>query len=274
LQRHFNLVFLNFNNIIKSLPVYNLWFTTGFNVMSEKKDKMKKGTPTDFEKVVEVLGNPVRRRLIEKLSEAPDYTLRLSNELNIHQQLAAKHMKVLRNAELVDVIRQKSKKGADKNVFSLNKFYSLQIDFSPNLYNQRLISFNNPSLWTTADNYMDQLEDKVTDLGDEESGIDKINPLGNIVQSIDDELESLEKRRARLLYIRNLAMNASVQALDELDRKKRQVMHFILNQGSTTVNAISHHMQLSEKTIRDLVSDLENEDIVRRSGNMVYLDEL
>ena len=242
--------------------------------MSEKKDKMKKGTPTDFEKVVDVLGNPVRRRLIEKLSEAPDYTLRLSNELNIHQQLAAKHMKVLKNAELVDVIRQKSKKGADKNVFSLNKFYSLQIDFSPNLYNQRLISFNNPSLWTTADDYMDRLEDKVTDLGDEESGIDKINPLGNIVQSIDDELESLEKRRARLLYIRNLAMNASVQALDELDRKKRQVMHFILNQGSTTVNAISRHMNLREETIKDLVSDLENEDIVRRSGNMVYLVEL
>lgn len=235
---------------------------------------MQKGTPADFEKVVVVLGNPVRRRLIEKLSEGPDYTLRLSNELNIHQQLAAKHMKVLRNAELVDVVRQKSKKGADKNVFSLNKFYSLQIDFSPNLYNQRLISFNNPDLWATADNYMDRLEDKVTDLGEEESGIDKINPLGNIVQSIDDELESLEKRRARLLYIRNLAMNASVQALDELDRKKRQVMHFILNQGSTTVNAISRHMQLREEVIRDLVSDLENEDIVCRSGNMVYLVEL
>jgi predicted transcriptional regulator len=242
--------------------------------MSEKKDKMQKGTPADFEKVVVVLGNPVRRRLIEKLSEGPDYTLRLSNELNIHQQLAAKHMKVLRNAELVDVVRQKSKKGADKNVFSLNKFYSLQIDFSPYLYNQRLISFNNPDLWATADNYMDRLEDKVTDLGEEESGIDKINPLGNIVQSIDDELESLEKRRARLLYIRNLAMNASVQALDELDRKKRQVMHFILNQGSTTVNAISRHMQLREEVIRDLVSDLENEDIVRRSGNMVNLVEL
>jgi len=242
-------------------------------VMSEKKDKMKKGTPTDFELIVEVLGNPVRRRLIEKLSEAPDYTLRLSNELNIHQQLAAKHMKVLRNAQLVDVVRQKSKKGADKNVFSLNKFYSLQIDFSPNLYNQRLISFNNPDLWTTADNYMDKLEDKVIDLGEEGSGIDKINPLGNIVQSIDDELESLEKRRARLLYIRNLAMNASVKALDELDRKKRQVMHFILNQGSTTLGAISRHMQIREDVIKDLVSDLENEDIVRCTGNMVYLLE-
>ena len=121
---------------------------------------------------------------------------------------------------------------------------------------------------------MDKLEDKVTDLGEEGSGIDKINPLGNIVQSIDDELESLEKRRARLLYIRNLAMNASVKALDELDRKKRQVMHFILNQGSTTLGAISRHMQIREDVIKDLVSDLVDEDIVRCTGNMVYLVEL
>ena len=69
-------------------------------------------------------------------------------------------------------------------------------------------------------------------------------------------------------------MNASVKALDEMDRKKRQVMHFILNQGSTTIEAISRHMQLGESTVTDLVSDLENEDIIRRSGSMVYLVEL
>ncbi len=242
--------------------------------MYEEKSKMRKGTTTDFENVVAVLGNSVRRRLIKKLSEGPDYTLRLSNELNIHQQLAAKHMKVLRNAELVDVYRQKSQKGADKNMFSLNKFYSVQIDFSPNLYNQRLISFNNPSLWTTADNYMDRLEDQVSDLSEEDVDINNITPLGNIVQNVDDELESLEKRRARLLYIRNLAMNASVKALEELDRKKRQVMHFILNQGSTTIDAISSHMQLRETIIRDLLSELENESIIHRSGNLVTLVEL
>jgi predicted transcriptional regulator len=54
----------------------------------------------DFETVVGVLGNPVRRSIIRKLSEGPDYTLRLSNELNIAQQLAAKHLKIIRDAEL------------------------------------------------------------------------------------------------------------------------------------------------------------------------------
>jgi predicted transcriptional regulator len=241
--------------------------------MSDEKDRMRNVSGKDFEKVVDVIGNPVRRRIIQKLSEGPDYTLRLSNELNIHQQLASKHLKVIRNAELVDVVRQPSDKGADKNMFSLNKFYSLQIDFSPNLYNQRLISFNNPQLWISADHYMDKLEDEVMDLTDE-PGVDTINPLSHIVQNVDDELESLEKRRARLLYIRNLAMNASVQALEELDRKKRQIIHYVLNQGSATIESISRHMQLREQTIKDLVDDLEHEDILRQVGNMVTLAEI
>jgi predicted transcriptional regulator len=235
---------------------------------------MRQVSGKDFEKVVDVIGSPVRRRIIQKLSEGPDYTLRLSNELNIHQQLASKHLKVIRNAELVDVFRQPSDKGADKKMFSLNKFYSLQIDFSPNLYNQRLISFNNPHLWINADNYMDKLEDQVCELREEECGIDTINPLAQIVQSIDDELESLEKRRARLLYIRNLAMNASVQALEDLDRKKRQIIHFVLNQGSATIEGISRHMQIREQVIRDMVDDLEHDGILKDLGGIITLADI
>jgi predicted transcriptional regulator len=230
-------------------------------------------TKDDFETVVEVIGNPIRRRIIQKLSEGPDYTLRLSNELNINQQLASKHMNVIRNAELVDVIRQKSDKGPEKKMFSLNKFYSLQIDFSPSLYNERLISFNNPYLWIDADNFMDRLENQVNVISEEECGIDKINPLGQIVQAIDTELESLEKRRARLLYIRNLAMTSSTQALEELDRRKRQVMQYILNQGQTSIESISRHLQLREEIIKEIVKDLEDDELVATTGGMVYLIE-
>ena len=243
--------------------------------MAEDSDiSLRRITSGDFETVVEVIGNPIRRRIIQKLSEGPDYTLRLSNELNINQQLASKHMKIIRDAELVDVIRQKSDKGPEKKMFSLNKFYSLQIDFSPRLYNERLISFNNPYLWVDADNFMDRLENQVNEISEEECGIDKINPLGQIVQAIDNELESLEKRRARLLYIRNLAMNSSAEALEEVDRRKRQVMQHILNQGQVSIESISRHLQLREEIIRDIVNDLERDDLVATMGDMVYLVDL
>lgn len=231
----------------------------------------KKGQRKDFEAVVGVLGNPVRRNIIKKLSEGPDYTLRLSNELNINQQLAAKHLKVIQDAELVDVVRQKNPLGADKNVFHLNKFYSLQIDFSPSLYNERLISFNNPHQWIQEDNYMEKLEEQVKDIEDEELDVDDVPPLRQIVEMIDEELEGLEKRRARLLYIRNLALGAAQGALEELDRRKKQIVQRLVDLGPSTVEVLGKALQLSDTDIRDVLSELEKEGIVALDGSIVSL---
>ncbi len=228
----------------------------------------------DFETVVGVLGNPVRRSIIRKLSEGPDYTLRLSNELNIAQQLAAKHLKVIRDAELVDVVRQKSDRGADKNVFHLNKFYSLQIDFSPALYNERLISFNNPGQWIQQDNHMERLETQVKDIEEDSLDPDDVPPLSQIIQAIDDELDSIEKRRARLLYIRNLALEATHGALEEMDRRKKQLVHHIVDQGPTSVEMLSRTFDLREDVIRDVVTELQKEGLVRKENNMIYLRDL
>jgi predicted transcriptional regulator len=244
-------------------PVYNFRFTT---VPNKKKSQRK-----DFEAVVGVLGNPVRRNIIKKLSEGPDYTLRLSNELNINQQLAAKHLKVIQDAELVDVVRQKNPLGADKNVFHLNKFYSLQIDFSPSLYNERLISFNNPRQWIQEDNYMERLEEQVKDIEDEELDVDDVPPIRQIVEMIDEELEGLEKRRARLLYIRNLALSAAQGALEELDRRKKQIVQRLVDLGPSTVEALGKALQLNDTDVREVLSDLQKEGIVALEENMVSL---
>lgn len=238
--------------------------------LSKGKNK-RRITHGDFELVVDVLGNPTRRQIIRKLSEGPEYTLKLSNELNIGQQLASKHLKVIREAELVDVIREKSRKGADKNVFRLNKFYSLQIDFSPSLYNERLISFNNPTQWIQQDNYMERLEEKVQDIQEDEPDLETINPLGQIIHTIDEELEVLEKRRARLLYIRNLAVSATRDALGEVERRKQRLVSYIVDKGPTSIESLSRAFKLGDKTVRHIVSDLENEDLVRRENNIIHL---
>ncbi len=235
--------------------------------MSDKKG----GSRRDFETVIGILGNSVRRDIIKKLSQGPDYTLRMSNELNINQQLAAKHLKVIQDAELVDVVRQKSSLGADKNIFHLNKFYSLQIDFSPSLYNERLTSFNNPHHWIKEDDYMENLEEKVKDIEEERLGVDDVSPIRQIIQIVDDELDSLEKRRARLLYIRNLALGAAQSALEEVDRRKKQVIQHLVDLGPTSVEALSKAFQLDVDVVRDVVTELEKDDLVKNENNLVHL---
>jgi DeoR/GlpR family transcriptional regulator of sugar metabolism len=48
----------------------------------------------------------------------------------------------------------------------------------------------------------------------------------------------------------------------------------VLNQGTASIDEISRHMQLREQTIKDLVDDLEHEDILKRVGNFVTLSEI
>jgi predicted transcriptional regulator len=234
--------------------------------------EVKKIVRKDFETVVGILGNPVRRSIIKKLSQRPDYTLRLSNELNIAQQLAAKHLKIIQDAELVEVTREKSKFGANKNIFQLNKFYSLQIDFSPNLYNERLISLDNPNLWIQQGNYMDHLEEEVIDLKNEKLNVDDITPLRHIIQIIDEELENLEKRRARLLYIRNLALGATQGALEEVEYKKKQVIHYLVDQGPINIELLSKTLEMTEETVKDIIIELEKEGLLKTEGDIVYLE--
>ncbi|MBN1682430.1 ArsR family transcriptional regulator [Candidatus Bathyarchaeota archaeon] len=236
--------------------------------MSEVNKVVKK----DFETLVGILGNPVRRSIIKKLSQGPDYTLRLSNELNIAQQLAAKHLKIIQDAELVNVIREKSRFGADKNVFQINKFYSLQIDFSPNLYNERLISFNNPNHWIQQDNYMNQLEEQVINLDNDKINVDDISELKQVIQIIDEELESLEKRRARLLYIRNLALGATQEALEDVDYKKKQIIHYLVDQGPISIQLLSKTLDISEELVKDTIIKLESDGVVKIEGDIVFLE--
>jgi predicted transcriptional regulator len=245
-----------------------------FYLPEEKESipRMTKRTRGEFETVVGVLGNPIRRQIIRKLSEGPDYTLRLSNELNIDQQLATKHLKIIKDAELVDVVREKGDKGADKKLFSLNKFYSIQIDFSPSLYNERLISFNKPEPWGHQDSKMEHLESKINEIKEEE-GVERLNPLSEIVSVIDVELEQLEKRRARLLFIRNLAMNVSHQAIDELDRRKKQIVRTIIDQGATTIESLGRILGLGEYATINVIEYLEREELVKRVGNIVQLND-
>ena len=118
---------------------------------------------------------------------------------------------------------------------------------------------------------MERLEEQVKDMEEDRLDPDDITPLSQIIQTIDEELDSLEKRRARLLYIRNLALGAAQNALEEMDRRKKQVVHHIVDQGPTSVEVLSRTFQLREDMIRDIVTELEKEGLVQRENNIIQL---
>ena len=66
---------------------------------------------SELDAVLGTVENPIRRRIIARLSEEPNYQLQLSKELGISQQLVAKHLLTMEDAGLVSTIAQDSPRG-------------------------------------------------------------------------------------------------------------------------------------------------------------------
>ena len=48
----------------------------------------------ELNRILQVVENPVRKKIIKRLSQEPAYQLQLSKELGLGQSLVAKHLKI------------------------------------------------------------------------------------------------------------------------------------------------------------------------------------
>jgi predicted transcriptional regulator len=220
-----------------------------------------------------ILGNSTRRSILRKISEGPDYALRIADELGLGQQLVSKHLDIIQEAGLVDVYREKSPLGARRKMYTLNKYYSLRIDFSPNLYNEGLISFKEPLKDLREFKELRELKDLQEQIANERNKRGDIEPLGRLISEIDDKLDELEKRRAGLLYLRNRVMKETARSMESMDRGERRILHQIIDRGRASVERLSRNLRLREETIRGLLDELEEGDLVRKIDKRYELKE-
>src|SRR5713226_8892466 len=98
----------------------------------------------ELDSVLQVIENPVRRRIIKRLSQEPSYALQLSKELGPGQPLVAKHLSLMEKAGLVTSALASSPNGPERRRYSLAKRISITMDVAPHLFKERAISFNEP----------------------------------------------------------------------------------------------------------------------------------
>ena len=96
---------------------------------------------SELDAVLGTVENPIRRRIIAKLSDEPNYQLQLSKELGLSQQLVAKHLDTMEDAGFVSTIPQVSPRGPPRKEYLLKKSFSVTIDLAPNLFRARMFSF-------------------------------------------------------------------------------------------------------------------------------------
>jgi predicted transcriptional regulator len=213
----------------------------------------------ELDSVLQVMENPVRRKIIKRLSQEPAYALQLSKELGLGQPLVAKHLAAMENAGLVKTVSEDSPNGPRRKLYSLAKGISITMDVGPNLFIERGMAFEARPGKEKTTQEASHLRQKVQHAieGNDESK--RLSLLSEALDEVDRRIDKIEQERLELLGVRNLAMReASRVASKFAELDTRRVFFHILDEHDREVERISEALNLREFSVRSILEELED----------------
>ncbi len=214
---------------------------------------------SDLDAVLGTVENPIRRRIIAKLSQEPNYQLQLSKELGLSQQLVAKHLVTMEDAGLVSTKLEDSPRGPQRKEYILRKSISVTIDLAPSLFRARLFSFGNAP--GGKENEEDSLA--MAQFGDSlrfQDAPARLAPLAEFIGGVDRKLKEMEEERAVLLYLRNLAMREAARASTALGKAdRRKVLHYLMKEQRDGIGDLSASLGLQQQVVGEILEEIEKE---------------
>ena len=214
---------------------------------------------SDLDSILVAVENPVRRKILRRLSEEPGYQLQLSRELGLSQQLVAKHLDSMEDAGFVTSMLETSPRGPKRKEYLLRRSVSITIDFAPSLFRTRVFSFG-ASPGVAEDSESSALIARMNDALRSPDEAARIGPLGEIIADLDRKLREMEEERAVLLYLRNLAMTEAARASGAFrGRDRRKTLHYLLREQNDNLNRMSTTLGLREQIVGDILVEIEKE---------------
>jgi len=214
----------------------------------------------ELDSVLQVIENPIRRKIIKRLSQEPSYALQLSKELGLGQPLVAKHLSLMETAGLVTSALESSPNGPERRRYSLAKSISITMDVAPHLFKERAISFNTSPGGKTSKQANAPLDKRVREalaLPDEK---ERLSLISDVLSQIDSRIGTVEEERVGLLAVRNELMYEAARIVGSLkDHDTRRVVFYILEEHDREVASISQSLDMREMLVRSILKELERD---------------
>lgn len=212
----------------------------------------------ELDTILQVIENPIRRRIIKRLSQEPAYALQLSKELGLGQSLVAKHLDVMKKARLVTFVDEKSASGPSRTRYSLAKGITITMDFGPNLFIERGTAFEaRPG--RRQSEFAGRLRTRVREAAENQDDSKKLSFLSGVLSDVDERMEEIENERMELLGVRNLAMHEAARVASKFEElNTRKVLFHVLDEHDKEVNRISEALNLREFSVKSILEELQD----------------
>ena len=213
----------------------------------------------ELNKILQVVENPVRRKMIKRLSQSPAYALQLSKELGLGQPLVAKHLAVMEDAGLVTSAPQESPAGPPRKKFSLAKGISITVDLGPNVFIERGVAVEARGKKRVSQG-TGQLRKRVQAAVGASDDKARLSMLSELLRDVDERIDRTEQERAELVDLRNEAMGEAAQIANKMaGLDMRRVLFHILDEHDKEVDSISEALNLREMSVKEILQKRERE---------------
>jgi DNA-binding transcriptional ArsR family regulator len=247
----------------------------------------------ELDQILAVLENPIRRKILMKLSGDTNYPLQLSKELNVSQQAIMKHLKVLEENDFVTSIEERSDKGGPpRKVYAPRRRYCIRIDIGPNSYSESYYTYRsydarrrddgfsilNPdisfeiagkvtgemkseivaALPAFTDPNLERMRMELDELIDQRDDRSKLDGLKKLSKEINEELRSIEKRRKSLLAIRERVNQESNQFVSRVsnDQIEKDILSILIKEGLRDPEILSERLDIRLIIIKEYLDRL------------------
>ncbi|MGA1866534.1 MAG: ArsR/SmtB family transcription factor [Thermoplasmatota archaeon] len=244
----------------------------------------------ELDRILAVLENPIRRKILQKLSREMNYPLQLSKELNVSQQAIMKHLKVLEDNDFVVSYDERSDKGgAPRKIYVPRKRYCVRIDIGPHTYNEEIYSFREYDIRKEGKNVQRLSNDMAVEFdgrvtGEMKSEIagalpaftdpllenyriklekalnidedrEKLKDLKNLILDLNGDIERIESRRKRLLAIRERAFEDVNRIISEMSKNylEREILSLYVKNRVLDADTISNILDTRRKYVNEVL---------------------
>ncbi len=204
---------------------------------------MNGDTANDIDRILSVIENPTRRRILQAIVREPHYPLQLSKELGISQQSVVKNLEIMERNGIVVSYRESSNIGPERIFYRPNSEFTIVIDMRNGMFDTRIVE-SKPS--TDAKN-----KEKIENTKEFKETREKIS-------DIDKQLEEIGKLRSELIGERNKLIKDFLENIDDrmIDYEHRNLLYEMLNNPDMDLSSISEEMGVNESFINQMMDDL------------------
>ena len=175
-------------------------------------------------KLLDILGNETRRRILILLTKRPYFVSELSQELGVGQKAVLEHLRILERAGLIEGRTEKIPRGRPRKYYTIKRGFRLEVLLTPYTFGTEMYEPKKPR--QTAE--YAQARQLIKSTEPVETKINELNQfLNEIERRVDEVMKTKQElEEVRLLvetYIENLLRRIAQENEKEFERLMREL---------------------------------------------------